>query len=143
GFTEEEDFGSFLTESTGGRPALDHALTLDMAKELAMIQRTPRGKEARQYFIAVEKRTQSLAVPRSYAQALRELAATVERTAELEAANADLTPRAEEWDELASAEGDYAVADAAKILARAGVQTGPQRLFEQLAGMRWIHRAND
>src|SRR5690606_25768035 len=61
----------------------------------------------------------------------------------LEAANAELTPRAEAWDELASAEGDYAVADAAKILARAGVQTGPQRLFEQLRGLSWIHRAHD
>ena len=50
-----------------------------------------------------------------------------------------LAPRAEAWDELASAEGDYSVADAAKILARAGVKTGPQRLFEQLAGIRWVH----
>lgn len=54
-----------------------------------------------------------------------------------------LAPRAEAWDELASAEGDYSVADAAKILARAGVKTGPQRLFEQLAGIRWVHRAHD
>lgn len=56
---------------------------------------------------------------------------------------AGLTPRAEAWDELASAEGDYAVSDAAKILSRAGVKTGPQRLFEQLAGMKWIYRAHD
>ncbi|VHM07416.1 phage antirepressor protein [Streptococcus pyogenes] len=56
---------------------------------------------------------------------------------------AELTPRAEAWDELASAEGDYSVADAAKMLARAGVKTGPQRLFEQLAGIRWVHRAHD
>lgn len=54
-----------------------------------------------------------------------------------------LAPRAEAWDELASAEGDYSVADAAKILARAGVKTGPQRLFDQLAGIRWVHRAHD
>lgn len=54
-----------------------------------------------------------------------------------------LAPRAVAWDELASAEGDYSVADAAKILARAGVKTGPQRLFDQLAGIRWVHRAHD
>lgn len=54
-----------------------------------------------------------------------------------------LAPRAEAWDELAAAEGDYSVADAAKILARAGVKTGPQRLFDQLAGIRWVHRAHD
>ena len=53
-----------------------------------------------------------------------------------------LTPRAEAWDELASAEGDYEVADAAKILARAGVETGRTRLFGQLADLRWIHRGS-
>lgn len=56
---------------------------------------------------------------------------------------AALTPRAEAWDELASAEGDYSVADAAKILARAGVATGPQRMFEQLASLGWIFRGAD
>ena len=53
-----------------------------------------------------------------------------------------LAPRAEAWDELASAEGDYEVADAAKILARAGVETGRTRLFQQLADLRWIHRGH-
>ena len=56
GFIERQDFYSILSESTGGRPGVDHVLTLDMAKELAMIQRTDRGKQARQYFIEVEKR---------------------------------------------------------------------------------------
>jgi prophage antirepressor-like protein len=54
---------------------------------------------------------------------------------------AELTPRAEAWDELASATGDYEVADAAKMLARAGVETGRQRLFGQLKGLGWIYRA--
>lgn len=54
-----------------------------------------------------------------------------------------LAPRAEAWDELASADGDFSVADAAKMLARAGVETGPQRLFEQLAALRWIFRGRD
>lgn len=54
-----------------------------------------------------------------------------------------LAPRAEAWDEIAAAEGDYSVGDAAKMLARAGVETGPQRLFEQLAAIGWIFRARD
>lgn len=36
GFTEGEDFCSFLSESTGGRPAQDAALSIDMAKEICM-----------------------------------------------------------------------------------------------------------
>lgn len=38
GFEEGSDFSSFLSESTGGRPSIDHQLTIDMAKELCMIQ---------------------------------------------------------------------------------------------------------
>ncbi|CAG7622404.1 phage antirepressor KilAC domain-containing protein [Leucobacter soli] len=53
---------------------------------------------------------------------------------------AELAPRADAWDELASADGDYAVADAAKMLARAGVEIGPQRLFNALADLSWIFR---
>ena len=37
GFTEGQDFSSFLTESTGGRPAQDAALSIDMAKEICML----------------------------------------------------------------------------------------------------------
>jgi len=58
GFSEGADFYSILSNGDGfGKAATrtDHALTLDMAKELCMIQRTERGKEARQYFIQVEK----------------------------------------------------------------------------------------
>ena len=55
GFTENEDFSTFLSQSTGGRRATDHVINLDMAKEIAMIQRTDKGKEVRKYFIQVEK----------------------------------------------------------------------------------------
>lgn len=55
GFTEGEDFSSFLSESTGGRPSHDAQLTIDMAKEICMLQRNEKGKLARKYFIQLEK----------------------------------------------------------------------------------------
>ncbi|MDT2686308.1 ORF6C domain-containing protein [Enterococcus gallinarum] len=58
GFTENVDFIGLSQKSEkpqGGRPMLDHAISLDMAKEISMIQRTEKGKQARQYFIQVEK----------------------------------------------------------------------------------------
>ncbi|HWU31022.1 MAG TPA: phage antirepressor KilAC domain-containing protein [Microbacterium sp.] len=73
----------------------------------------------------------------------RALQISTSRVQALESHVAELTPRAEAWDELASAEGDYAVADAAKILARAGIQTGPQRLFADLARFGWVYRGSD
>ena len=48
GFTEGQDFWTFLSESTDGRPAQEAALTIDMAKEICMIQRSEKGKQARQ-----------------------------------------------------------------------------------------------
>ena len=55
GFTDGADFQTFLSESTGGRPATDAQLTIDMAKEICMLQRNERGKQARQYFLQLER----------------------------------------------------------------------------------------
>lgn len=55
GFTEGQDFYSFLSKSIGGRPAQDAQLTIEMAKEICMLQRNEKGKIARQYFIQLEK----------------------------------------------------------------------------------------
>lgn len=63
GFTENVDFIGLSQKSEkpqGGRPTIDHAMSLDMAKEISMIQRTEKGKQARQYFIEVEKRSKQI-----------------------------------------------------------------------------------
>jgi|GEM_PF-4026787 len=54
-FEEGKDFCAFLRESTGGRPARGYAISIDMAKELAMVERTVQGRIARRYFIECEK----------------------------------------------------------------------------------------
>lgn len=66
GFTEGEDFNPLRIERVqdeGGRMVSrtvdDHQLTIPMAKELCMIQRNERGKQARQYFLAVEAKWNS------------------------------------------------------------------------------------
>ena len=43
GFQESNDFLPILEESSGGRPSTDYQITLDMAKEIAMIQRSDKG----------------------------------------------------------------------------------------------------
>ncbi len=55
-FTEGVDFYSILSKtSNGGRPSTDHVLKLSMAKEICMLQRNEKGKQARQYFIQCEE----------------------------------------------------------------------------------------
>jgi phage anti-repressor protein len=55
GFIDDQDFRSFLS-GTKGRPAKDYHLNLDMAKELSMVERNEKGKQARRYFIDCERR---------------------------------------------------------------------------------------
>lgn len=59
GFTENEDYSVtdiFVTNSNGGKQShKDHQLTIPMAKEICMLQRTEKGKQFRQYFIKVEE----------------------------------------------------------------------------------------
>ena len=59
-FEEGLDFSTFLSESTGGRPSKEFILSLDMGKELGMVERNDQGKEIRKYFIEVEKRARNL-----------------------------------------------------------------------------------
>lgn len=137
GFAEGDDY-TLISERVArdGRGEIDrtdHALTLDMAKELAMIQRTPKGKEARQYFIEVERQfRQTPALPRTYAEALRELADTAERTAALEAKAAEDAPKVLFADAVATSEDSVLVAQLAVILKQNGRDIGQNRLFELL-----------
>lgn len=57
GFAENRDFRFYskMSNTSGGRPAQDAEITIDMAKELCMLQRNDKGKQARQYFLQLER----------------------------------------------------------------------------------------
>lgn len=127
GFTEGKDFSSFLSESTGGRPSTEHLLTIDMAKEIAMIQRTDRGKQARQYFIQVEKDYNS--PEKIMARALR-IAEKELSTLKLDVER--MKPKEIFADSVASSHTSILIGELAKILKANGHETGQKRLFETL-----------
>lgn len=103
--------------------------------------RKPEIAAAQQYF-AVQTRKQEIVAPAFDPTSLEGAAQIIQAAQTALAALAVAQPKADAWDELASAEGDYEVADAAKILARAGIDTGRQRLFAQLEHLGWIFRAS-
>lgn len=138
GFSEGQDFTLIKEEAAGqpGSPNLvstrhNHIITLDMAKEISMIQRSERGKQARQYFIECERQAKQMApaLPQDYATALRELAASVEEKqkaqAELEAAR----PKVVFADAVATSKSEILIGELAKILRGNGIQIGQTRLF--------------
>lgn len=76
GFVMNEDFSINLSKSTGGRPSTDYILTIDTAKELAMVESNAKGRKVRKYFIEVEKRASNqpqIALPQNYVEALKAL----------------------------------------------------------------------
>lgn len=113
GFEQDKDFSSILSESTGGRPKQDHIVSLDMAKEISMIQRTDKGKQARQYFIECERRAKEpaeLSPEEIMARAIKVADHTIK---ELEAKTADQAlaleaakPKVEYYDHCVSIESD-------------------------------------
>ena len=55
GFIEGQDFFPEMGQSIGGRPGMEHFISVDMAKQICMLQRTEKGKMYRQYFLELEK----------------------------------------------------------------------------------------
>ncbi|HAT3998592.1 TPA: toxin-antitoxin system, toxin component, Bro domain protein [Elizabethkingia anophelis] len=58
GFIENQDFEVLVKNdrnSNGGRPLKEYVISLDMAKELSMVEKTEKGRQARRYFIEMEK----------------------------------------------------------------------------------------
>lgn len=134
GFTEGEDFCSFLSGSTGGRPATEHQLTIEMAKQICMIQRTEIGKQYREYFIELEKKWNSPELV--MARALKMANQQIERvTAQLETVNAKLEeakPKIVFADAVSASNTSILIGDLAKTLRQNGVEIGQKRLFEWL-----------
>lgn len=132
GFTENTDFVlvSEKTESsniTGFKVIQDHAIKLDMAKELAMIQRNEKGKQARLYFIAIEKEYNS--PEKIMARALRIADETIHN---LNLKIEKDKPKVIFADAVASSKSTILIGDLAKILKQNGYDTGQKRLFETL-----------
>lgn len=102
GFEEGKDFCSFLSESTGGRPSTDHQLTIPMAKEICMLQRSEKGKMFRQYFINIEEQwnTPEAVMSRALKYANENLKKLQIKVSELSVDNQIMKPKADYFDEL-------------------------------------------
>lgn len=105
GFTENVDFIGFsenLEKPQGGRPIQDHQLTIEMAKELCMLQRTEKGKQARQYFINLEKawNTPEMVMARALRLAENQIKQLSVVNSRLTVDNQIMKPKAEYFDEL-------------------------------------------
>ncbi|MFV5937945.1 phage antirepressor KilAC domain-containing protein [Mammaliicoccus sciuri] len=131
GFEENVDYstvGQNCPIANGGfQFVTDHALTLDTAKEIAMIQRSEPGKRARQYFIQIEKAWNS---PEMIMQRALKIANNTNKQLQLQIERDK--PKVLFADAVATTKTSILVGELAKIIKQNGVEIGQRRLFEWL-----------
>lgn len=138
GFEEGKDFIGISRESTGGRPSTDYALTLDCAKEISMIQRSEKGKQARQYFLECERMAKSntIALPSTKELALMVVKAEEEKEHLQKQIEID-APKVLFANSVSASEDCVLMRDLAKVITQNGHEIGQNRLF------RWMHENKD
>lgn len=131
GFVENQDYvllSNFGNQTgRGGHNKVDHAIKLDMAKEIAMIQRTDRGKEVRQYFIQIEKDFNS---PEKIMA--RALLLADKKIQKLETQIETDKPKVLFADAVSASHSSILVGELAKLISQNGYKIGANRLFAWL-----------
>lgn len=137
GFTEvdyKKCFPNLESGCNGGQNRVDYLISVDMAKQICMIQRSPEGKQIRQYFIDLEKAwntpeqimARALKVADKRIESLKQdnvlLAQDVER----------MRPKEIFADAVAASHTSILIGELAKLLKQNGVETGQRRLFSWL-----------
>lgn len=137
GFTEadyKKCFPNLKSGCNGGQNMIDYSISVDMAKQICMLQRTERGRMYRQYFIDLEKAWNT--PEQIFARALKMADREIEK---LKASNGQLSedvkrmkPKEIFADAVSASHTSILMGELAKILKQNGVETGQKRLFEWL-----------
>ena len=141
GFTEGADFNMLKNERVqieGNREVkrelIDYQISVDMAKQICMIQRTEKGRQYRQYFLDLEKvwNTPEQIFARALKMADKEIERLKSNNNLLIQDNARMKPKEVFADAVAASHTSILIGDLAKLLKQNGYETGQKRLFEQL-----------
>lgn len=129
GFNENTDYQAItqkrVTAQGNETSFIDHEITLDMAKEIAMIQRNDKGKEVRQYFLELERRWNSpeAVMNRALEYSRKQVKALMEE-------NKELKPKALFADAVSASDESILIGQLAKLIRQNGYEIGQNRLFE-------------
>lgn len=139
GFAENEDYAVtdiFVHNPAGGPQSMkDAILSIDMAKEICMIQRNEKGKQARQYFLDLERAWNS--PEKVMARALKIADRKIQS---LEAEREANRPKVLFADSVAASKNSILIGEMAKLLSQNGVHIGQNRLFEKLRSNGYLIR---
>lgn len=137
-FRENIDFSSVVTTTQqnqyGGTKELqDYALTIEMAKHIAMMSGTDKGYEIRDYFIKVEQAWNS---PEMVMKRALEIAN--KKVEKLKLENQQMQPKALFADSVAASHTTILIGELAKILRGNGINIGANRLFQWMRDQGYL-----
>jgi len=138
GFVENVDYivtDKNVHNSNGGKQSvIDHQLTIPMAKEICMLQRSDKGREFRKYFIAIEEQwnTPEAVMSRALKLANKKLDEIKHQNVRLEEKIEQDKPKVLFAEAVQTADTSILVGDLAKLIKQNGVDIGQKRLFEWL-----------
>ena len=137
GFVENIDYQAIAqkraTAQGNETTYTDHQITIEMAKEIAMLQRNEKGKQARQYFIELEKKWNS---PEAVINRALEYSRKQVKALTLE--NNGLKPKAIFADAVSASKTSILVGELAKVLKANGIDIGQKRLFAWLRDNHYL-----
>lgn len=125
GFVENVDYFTFSKNLENGGRTIEHEISVDMAKQICMIQRSEKGRQYRQYFLDLEKawNTPELVMARG----LKAAQAMIEDQRKI---IEHMRPHAVLGQAITTANTSILIGDLAKILRQNGVDIGANRLFQ-------------
>lgn len=134
GFREYEDYVGCKEFNTLARQELqDYDLSIDMAKQICMIQRSEKGRECRQYFIDLEKAWNT--PEQVMARALRVADRTID---DLKHKIIEMRPKEIFADAVSASATSILIGELAKILKANGYDTGEKRLFAWMRANKYL-----
>ena len=147
-FIQNEDYTVFdksVKNSIGGRPQTQYAITLDMAKELSMIENNEQGKKARVYFIQMEKLARQHQISLPTRKELAQMVIDAENKVEQLNAHIEQTkPLVRYAEAVQKADDAILLRQLAKYICNRGkIKVGQNRLFEWMRCNSYLNKDNE